>query len=129
MILSRHRSTVNDRNVHLIIGVQDISIRDLTKWTFEIFRPGHTLTSLFIKYQLSPMFTRVFHCPCGITILSNAAFLRNNHSNVRLINFSVKRIAESNVENVLNNVLGHFGRNQNRIYIFSSQGLVTAKII
>ena len=55
-------------------------------------------------------------------------FLRNNHSNVRRINFSVKRIAESNVENAQNNVLGHFGRNQNRIYIFSSQ-LVTAKII
>ena len=36
-------------------------------------------------------------------------FLRNNHSNVRLINFSVKRIAESNVENAQNNVLGHFG--------------------
>ena len=54
-------------------------------------------------------------------------FLRNNHSNVRLINFSVKRIAKSNVENAQNNVLGHFGRNQNRIYIFSSQ-LVTAKI-
>ena len=55
-------------------------------------------------------------------------FLRNNHSNVRRINFSVKRIAESNVENAQNNVLGHFGRNQNRIYIFSSQ-LVTANII
>ena len=53
-------------------------------------------------------------------------FLRNN-SNVRRINFSVKRIARSNVENAQNNVLGHFGRNQNRIYIFSSQ-LVTAKI-
>ena len=37
---------------------------------------------------------------------------------MRLINFSVKRIAESNVENAQNNVLGHFGRNQNRIYIF-----------
>ena len=45
-------------------------------------------------------------------------FLRNYHSNVRCINFSVKRIAEGNVENAQNNVLGHFGRNQNRIYIF-----------
>ena len=54
-------------------------------------------------------------------------FLRNNHSNVRRINFSVKRIVESNVENAQNNVLGHFGRNQNRIYIFSSQS-VTAKM-
>ena len=36
-------------------------------------------------------------------------FLRNNHSNARRINFSVKRIAESNVENAQNNVLGHFG--------------------
>ena len=55
-------------------------------------------------------------------------FLRNNNSNVRRINYSVKRIAESNVENAQNNVLGHFGRNQNRIYVFSSQ-LVTSKII
>ena len=55
-------------------------------------------------------------------------FLRNNHCNVRRINFSVKGIAESNVENAQNNVLGHFGKNQNRIYIFASQ-LVTAKII
>ena len=55
-------------------------------------------------------------------------FLRNNNSNVRRINFSVKRIAESNGENAQNNVLGHFGRNQNCIYIFSSQ-LVTANII
>ena len=81
----------------------------------------------FIKYQLSHMFTRVFHCPCGITILRKK-FLRYNHSNVRRINFSVKRIAGGNVENAQNNVLGHFGRNQNRIYIFSSQ-LVTARII
>ena len=36
---------------------------------------------------------------------------------MRLINFSVKRIAESNVENAQNNVLGHFGRNQDRIII------------
>ena len=55
-------------------------------------------------------------------------FLRNNHSNVRRINFSVKRIAESKVENAQNYVLGHFGRNRNCIFIFSSQ-LVTAKII
>ena len=31
-------------------------------------------------------------------------FLRNYHSNVRRIDFSVKRIAESNVENAQNNV-------------------------
>ena len=85
----------------------------------------------FIKYQLSHMFTRVFHCPISLPVRHydfKIKFLRNNHSNVRRINFSVKRIAESNVENAQNNVLGHFGRNQNRIYIFSSQ-LVTAKII
>ena len=80
----------------------------------------------FIKYQLSHMFESISlpvrHYDFKIK------FLRNNHSNVRRINFSVKRIAESNVENAQNNVLGHFGRNQNRIYIFSSQ-LVTAKII
>ena len=35
-------------------------------------------------------------------------FLRNNHSNVRRINFSVKRIAESNVENAQNNDFGTF---------------------
>ena len=45
MILSRHHSTVKDRNMYYIIGVQDISIRDMTKWTFKIFRPGYTLTS------------------------------------------------------------------------------------
>ena len=80
-----------------------------------------------IKYQLSHMFYESISLPVRHYDF-NIKFLRNNHSNVRRINFSVKRIAENNVENAQNNVLGHFGRNQNRIYIFSSQ-LVTAKII
>ena len=103
----------------------------MTKWTFKIFRPGYTLTvCAAIETHKIPVKSHVYE---SISLPMRhydfkMKFLRNNHSNVRRINFSVKRIAESNVENAQNNVLGHFGRNQNHIYIFSSQ-FVTAKII
>ena len=96
-------------------------------------------TNIFCDISNSTIFLSFFEIPVKSNVYESISlpvrhydfkikFLRNNYSNVRLINFSVKRIAESNVENAQNNVLGHFGRNQNRIYIFSSQ-LVTAKII